>query len=230
MFDTTDATYVWEHPGYPQYYVPRHDVRPGLLIPEGRAQHSQFGTVESYALKVGPESRGRAAKVVTDSAIGRLKDTVRFAWDALDGWFEEEEQVFVHARNPYVRVDALRTSRRLRVEAAGVVLAETLSPVAVFETGLRTRYYVERADVRFEHLEPSETVTACPYKGTTSHYWSVDTAGGRIDDVAWSYESPLAEVAAIAGLVAFYDEKVVIHVDGRPTGRNTAGLDGHSVA
>ena len=111
--------------------------------------------------------------MITDSAIEGLKGTVRFEWGALDAWFEEDEQVFVHPRDPYTRVDALRSNRRVRVELDGVVLADSASPVMVFETGLPVRYYVNRTDVRFEHLVPSDTVTSCPYKGMTSGYWSV---------------------------------------------------------
>jgi uncharacterized protein (DUF427 family) len=215
-FDTTNATYVWEHPRYPQYYVPMEDVLPGLLVPEGHVQHSPFGTVESHGLKEGAEYRTREAKVVTDSPIDRLKGSVRFNWDVLDAWFEEDEQIFVHPRNPYVRVDALRSTRQLRVELDGSVLAETSSPVTLFETGLQTRYYINWTDVRFEHLLLTDTVTSCPYKGTTSHYWSANLDGRRVDDIAWSYEFPLAAAAPIAGLVAFYNEKVDIFIDGQP--------------
>ena len=98
--------------------------------------------------------------------IDGLSGTVRFEWAALDAWFEEDEQVFVHPRNPYVRVDALRSTRSVRVELDGVVLAESSSPVMVFETGLPTRYYLNRTEVDFAHLIPTDTVTACPYKGT----------------------------------------------------------------
>ena len=121
----------------------------------------------------GEAHRPRAARLITDSAIDGLKGTVRFEWAALDAWFEEDEQVFVHPRDPYTRVDALRSNRRVRVELDGVVLADSASPVMVFETGLPMRYYVNRTDVRFEHLVPSDTVTSCPYKGMTSGYWSV---------------------------------------------------------
>ena len=103
---------------------------------------------------------------------------MRFEWSALDAWFEEDEQVFVHPRDPYSRVDALRSKRRVRVELDGVVLADSASPVMVFETGLPTRYYVNRTDVRFENLIPSDTVTSCPYKGMTSAYWSVQWRAG----------------------------------------------------
>lgn len=104
----------------------------------------------------------------------------------LDGWFEEDEPIFVHARNPYVRVDALRSTRTVRVELDGVCLAESSSPVLVFETGLPTRYYLNRTEVDFTHLVQSATVTECPYKGTTSDYWSIDVGGGLHRDLVWS--------------------------------------------
>jgi uncharacterized protein (DUF427 family) len=136
---------------------------------------------------------------------------VRVEWDALDAWFEEDEEIFVHPRNPYARVDALRSSRPLRVERGGVLLAEAAASVMVFETGLPTRYYVERTALRLEHLVPSDTVTACPYKGKTSDYWSLRTGDGRvIPDIAWSYSFPTLALTPIAGLVAFYDERVDI--------------------
>ncbi|MGW4297850.1 DUF427 domain-containing protein, partial [Micromonospora chersina] len=138
----------------------------------------------------------------------------RFDWAALDAWFEEDEEVFVHPRNPYSRVDALRSTRHVRVELDGTVLAESTSPVLVFETGLPTRYYLGRTDVRFGHLVPSRTRTACPYKGRTSGYWSV-RAGDRLHPyLAWSYDFPTAALLPIAGLVAFYNEKVDLVVDG----------------
>jgi uncharacterized protein (DUF427 family) len=139
---------------------------------------------------------------------------VRFEWAALDAWFEEDEQVFVHPRDPYTRVDALRSDREVRVELDGVVLADSRSPVMVFETGLPTRYYVNRTDVRFEHLVPSGTVTSCPYKGTTSAYWSVQVNGTLREDLAWAYDFPTRQLLPIAGLVAFYNEKVDIFLDG----------------
>jgi uncharacterized protein (DUF427 family) len=142
-------------------------------------------------------------------ALPGLDGYVRLDWDALDAWYEEDERIFVHPRNPYVRVDALRSGRHVRVARDGVVLAETRTPVLLFETGLPTRYYIDRRDVAFAHLAPSPTRTACPYKGVTTDYWS---AGGA--DIAWSYTYPTAAVAAIADLVAFYNELVDIEVDG----------------
>lgn len=214
VFDTTCALYVWESPYYPQYYVPLADVEDGLLIDEGREQHRRLGAAGRHALQVGSELRPRAALVYSNDATHGIAGHVRFDWDALDAWFEEDEQVFVHPRNPYVRVDALRSHRHVRVELDGVVLADTRTPVLVFETGLPTRTYVDRTDVSFEHLVRSETTTPCPYKGRTSDYWSVRTPTGLHADLAWSYLFPTEALLKIAGLVAFYDEKVDVIVDG----------------
>ena len=133
VLDTTRALYVWEWPHYPQYYIPLDDVRRHLLVSEEHTQQTGRGLVELHGLKVGETHRPRAARLITDSAIEGLKGTVRFEWAALDAWFEEDEQVFVHPRDPYSRVDALRSQRRVRVELDGVVLADSGSPVAVKE-------------------------------------------------------------------------------------------------
>jgi len=93
----------------------------------------------------------------------------------------------------------------------------------LFETGLPTRYYIDRTDVAFDHLEPSDTETLCPYKGVTSQYWSV-RVGERVvetahKDLAWTYNTPLPAVAAIANMVAFYNEKLDITIDGEMLAR-----------
>ena len=187
VFDTMRARYVWEWPPYPQYYIPVADVVADFL------------------------PRARVHGTDADPAIA---DTARFEWDALDAWFEEDEQVFVHPRNPYARVDALRSRRHVRVELGGVLLADSDCPVLVFETGLPTRYYLDRATVSFEHLRPSATQTACPYKGVTSGYWAVDLDGQEPCDVAWTYDFPTAALLPIAGLIAFFDERIDLTVDG----------------
>lgn len=219
VLDTVRALYVWELPYYPQYYIPLADVRPDLLQEGG--QQSSRGPVEVYGLRVGEVHRPHAATLLTDSSVEGLSGTVRFQWAALDAWFEEDEQVFVHPRSPYARVDALRSTRTVRVELDGVVLAESSSPVLVFETGLPTRYYVNRTEVNLAHLVPSETVTECPYKGTTSAYWSVRIGETVHPDLAWRYDFPTRELLAIAGMVAFYNEKVDIFLDGQQLARPT---------
>ena len=144
----------------------------------------------------------------------RLVDTFRFEWDALDHWYEEDEEVFVHPRSPYSRVDALRSTRSVRIELQGVELARSTSPVMVFETGLPTRYYLNPTEVRFEHLVATATVTGCPYKGTTTGYWSAAIDGVVHEDLAWSYAFPTRQLLPIAGLVAFFNERVDVFVDG----------------
>jgi uncharacterized protein (DUF427 family) len=130
VLDTTRAVYVWEWPYYPQYYIPVADVRGDLLVPEGRTQQSRRGRSGVHTLQAGRVRRPGAARLLTDSPVPGLAGTVRFDWAALDAWFEEDEQVFVHPRSPYVRVDALRSARPVRVELDGVVLAESPAPPA----------------------------------------------------------------------------------------------------
>lgn len=210
VFDTTSARYVWEVPYYPQYYVPFSDVRAGFLRDEDHPQRVQFGQSRTFSLVGDSQTHPSAARIFDDGAVAGL---VRFDWAPLT-WFEEDEPIYGHPRNPYARVDALRSHRHVTVERDGVLLADTRSPVLLFETGLPTRYYIDPTDVSFEHLEPSDTETLCPYKGVTSEYWSVRAGGSVVPDLAWSYHTPLPAVAPIANLVAFYNEKLDIAVDG----------------
>jgi uncharacterized protein (DUF427 family) len=214
VLDTTRALYVWEWPAYPQFYIPAADVKPGVLVDEEHVQRLKRGTARRHGLRVGELTRPAAARVYTDDAIEGLAGTVRFDWDALDSWYEEDEEVFVHPRNPYVRVDALRSTRHVRVELEGVRLAESASTVMVFETGLPTRYYFNRTEVDFTHLEPTDTVTSCPYKGMTTGYWSIRIGDTVHKDLVWAYDFPTRQLIPIAGLVAFYNEKVDVIVDG----------------
>ena len=219
VVDSTRALYAWEWPYYPQYYFPLDDVAPGLLIGEDRYEEGPFGPFEWHTLRTGEATRTGAARVLPGSPVAELGGTVRFEWDALDAWYEEDEQVYVHPRNPYSRVDAVRSTRHVRVALDGVTLARSSSPVMVFETGLPTRYYLNRTEVDFAHLVVSPTVTACPYKGVTSGYWSVHVGGAQYPDLAWTYDFPTRQLLPIAGLVAFYNEKVDIWIDGRPVPR-----------
>ena len=134
---------------------------------------------------------------------------VEVAWDGVDAWFEEDEEVHGHTRNPYHRVDSLRSHRRLRVEAAGVVLVDTDETVVVYETGLDPRLYVDRKHVRMDLLEMTRTHTYCPYKGTAS-YWSVRIGDIVIEDIAWAYEDPLPESSPLAGLLSFYETRATV--------------------
>jgi uncharacterized protein (DUF427 family) len=214
VLDTTAAIYVWEVPYFPAYYVPVADIAADALMDEDHVQRLHRGTARRHGLRVGDVDRPGTVRVFGDDALPGLEGMARIDWAALDAWFEEDEQIFVHPRSPYTRVDAIRSSRAVRVELEGVVLAESSSPVMVFETGLPTRYYLPRPDVRWEHLLATETVTACPYKGTTSGYWSVRLGDQVHEDLVWAYDFPTRELSPIAGLVAFYNEKVDIDLDG----------------
>jgi uncharacterized protein (DUF427 family) len=214
VFDTMHALYVWEWANYPQSHIPLGDVNAGYIVDEDHSERLGRGTARRHGLRVGEVARPRSARVYTEDSLEGLAGTVRFDWDALDAWYEEDEEVFVHPRNPYARADALRSTRSVRIELEGVVLADSDSPVMVFETGLPTRYYLNRTEVHFEHLEATDTVTACPYKGKTTGYWSVLVGGQRHKDLAWSYGFPTRDLLPIAGLIAFYNERVDILVDG----------------
>src|ERR1700742_3303896 len=124
VLDTTRALYVWEWANYPQYYVPLAGVRPDLLVVEDHSQNQGRGLVQVHAVRAGDQDRPRAARVVAESPISGLAGTVRFEWAAMDAWFEEDEQVFVHPRSPYTRVDAIRSNRPVRVELDGTVLGD----------------------------------------------------------------------------------------------------------
>lgn len=219
VVDTTSALYAWEIPYYPQYYLPLADVSPGMLSGERRHGDGPFGRVEIASIRAGTATRAGAARLLRESPVDSLRDTVRIDWGSMDAWYEEDERVFVHPRNPYVRVDALRSTRRVRVELEGTVLAESSSPVMVFETGLPTRYYLNRTEVDFSCLEPSDTVTRCPYKGTTSRYWSARIGDAVHRDLAWAYDFPTRQLVTAAGLVAFFNEKVDLIVDGERLAR-----------
>jgi uncharacterized protein (DUF427 family) len=138
---------------------------------------------------------------------------IAFRWSAMDHWFEEDEEVYVHARDPRTRVDILPSSRAVRVEVDGVTVATSSHPTLLFETGLPTRYYFAKTDVRLDLLVATAKVTACPYKGT-ARYWSVRAGDAVHPDLAWAYDSPLPESVRIAGLVCFYNERVDLTVDG----------------
>jgi uncharacterized protein (DUF427 family) len=212
VFDTTAAKYVWEVPNYPQYYVPLSDVNQDFLLDEDHQQKVQFGPSRTFSL-VGTGQTHESAVRVFDPGDGPVAGLVKFEWKHLT-WFEEDEPIYGHPRNPYARVDALRSHRHVTVELDGVVLADTHCPILLFETGLPTRYYIDKTDIAFGHLESSDTQTLCPYKGVTSEYWSVRIGEQLHPDLAWGYHYPLPAVAPIAGTVAFYNEKLDITVDG----------------
>jgi uncharacterized protein (DUF427 family) len=140
-----------------------------------------------------------------------LAGLITFSWRDLT-WFEEDEELMAHARDPHKRVDVVPSSRHVRVELDGQVLAESSRPLVLFETSLPPRYYLPAEDVVAD-LVPSETETICPYKGV-ARYWSVPVGDRVVEDVVWSYPTPIPENPRIAGRLCFLNEKVDLVVDG----------------
>ena len=211
--DTRHPVLVWEIPYYPAYYLPAGDVT-AKLEPTGKTEHSPSrGDAALYDVRVDGTVAPGAARRYPDSPLAAIRGLVRLDWDAMDEWLEEDEPVYTHPRDPYHRVDILRSSRRVRVEVDGVTVADSVRPVILFETGLPPRYYLPLPDIRTDLLTPAATQTHCPYKGTAT-YWSLDTGHGPHPDLVWAYRAPLPESQKIAGLACFYNEKADIYLDG----------------
>ena len=209
--DTTRPLLVWEKPYYPTYYFPEPDVRTEALVDTGETRRSPSrGEATQLAVKVNG-SEG-VAYTYREPQIEELAGHYAFVWSTMDHWFEEDEEVFVHPRDPYTRIDILPSSRRVRVEIDGVTVADTSNASFLFETGLPVRYYMPKTDVRMEMMRPTDTETHCPYKGT-ARYWSAEINGKTYEDILWGYDSPLPESQKVLGQVSFYNEKVDIYVD-----------------
>lgn len=209
--DTSRSLLVWEVPYYPTYYFPESDVKTDLLVETGETRRSPSrGEATQFLVKVnGAEG---TAYSYPDAKIDEIAGHYAFVWKSMDHWFEEDEEVFVHARDPYTRIDILSSSRRVRIEIDGVTVADTTNAMFLFETGLPTRYYLPKTDVRFDLLTPTETQTACPYKGT-ARYWSATINGEMREDVVWGYDVALPESQKVTGMVCFYNEKVDVYID-----------------
>lgn len=197
------------------YYFPLSDVREDLLIPIGySSRHAGKGEATFYSVKVGDRVAEKAAWRYLQPERDDLRDQVAFYWDKMDAWFEEDDEVFVHPRDPYHRVDVLNSSRHVKIVVGSEVVAESTRPRVLFETGLPPRYYLPKLDVRLDLLRPTETKTRCPYKGVAS-YWTVAVNGKEFKDIVWAYPTPLPECSKIENLLCFYDEKVdAVYVDG----------------
>jgi uncharacterized protein (DUF427 family) len=211
--DTRQPVLVWEWPYFPVYYFPAADVQ-AELVEAGETKHSPSrGDGQLYHVRVPGTEAKLAALRYPDSPLEDLRGLVRLDWDAMSEWFEEDEPVYTHPRDPYSRVDILASSRHVRVEVDGVTVADSRQPRILFETGLPPRYYVPLTDVRMDLLRSSATQTHCPYKGTAS-YWSVQAGEQLHTDIVWIYRTPLPESQKVAGLACFYDEKVDVYLDG----------------
>jgi uncharacterized protein (DUF427 family) len=218
--DSTQVMLLHEGGIQPVYYFPPEDVRQDMLEPSDSVTHCpKKGDASYHSIRVGE-------RTVTDAAwyypeplpdAPPIAGLIAFYWDRVDHWLEEDEEVFFHPRDPYHRIDILRTSRQVRVLRKGMLLAESARAIVLFETGLPPRWYLPREDVVAE-LRPSDTVTGCPYKGEAT-YFSVVVDGRVTPDVIWTYVDPRPEATPIKGLLAFYDERVDVELDGVPQER-----------
>ncbi|AOT03264.1 DUF427 domain-containing protein [Arthrobacter sp. U41] len=221
VVDSQDALLVFEPRKLtPVFAVPEADIAADLLPSSpGRAgggtrSHFANHTAEGQELTVrsgGLELPAAAFRVADPDLAGH----VLLDFGAFDQWREEDQVIEGHPRDPFHRVDARASSRRVSVGYESMVLAESAQPVFVYETMLPVRTYLPRGDVDFGLLERTSHSTICPYKGTAS-YWSVKGAGTRGENIAWSYEQPLQDATQLTGLIAFYDERTTINVEGKP--------------
>jgi len=166
--------------------------------------HSCSGT--AYDVIAGDETGAAAAFCPDDPDFA---DYVILEFAAFE-WREEDEHVVSHPHDPFSRIDVLRSSRHIRIEHDGRLLAESTRPMLLFETLLPVRFYLSRDDVKV-HLEPSDTATYCAYKGRASYYSVPD--GPR--DVAWTYHEPLHDAEPVRDRICFFDERVDVIVDGK---------------
>ncbi|HZD01237.1 MAG TPA: DUF427 domain-containing protein [Actinomycetes bacterium] len=213
--DSRRVLLLLEQGHLPVYYFPAEDVRMDLLEPTKRSTRCPYkGNASYWTVRVGDRTAENAAWGYLDPLPERtdIKGHVAFYWNRMDAWYEEDDEVFVHPRDPYHRVDVVNSSRHVRVEIGGETVADTRRPRLLFETGLPTRYYIPKMDVRMDLLKPTDTVTACPYKGQ-ARYWSAEVGQTTVKDVAWSYPAPIAESPKIEQLVAFFNERVDLYVD-----------------
>ncbi|WP_275002536.1 DUF427 domain-containing protein [Promicromonospora iranensis] len=219
--DADPALLVWENAYFPRYFFAPEDLK-AELRPAGQGKQSEaLGISEVFDVVVGDRMLKGAARSYPEAPDEAVRGAFTLVWSAFDTWLEEEEVLHTHTRSPYVRIDALPSSRHVRVVAGGEVVAESRRPVVLTETGLGPRYYLPRTDVRMDLLTPTDTVSHCPYKGSAS-YWTLKVGDLEVPDVVWGYETPLREALRVAGLVCFWPEKsadLELYVDGERVGR-----------
>ncbi|MGH7882628.1 MAG: DUF427 domain-containing protein [Candidatus Dormibacteraceae bacterium] len=216
VLDTTNGMLLHESNLLPQLYLPRADIREDLLIRTDHHTHCPFkGDASYWSVMVDGQKAENAVWSYLDPlpGAGWIRDHVGLYWGSMDAWFDEDEEVAGHLRDPYHRVDVRNSSRHVRVVADGQVVAESRRPVLLSETGLPNRFYLPADEVRDDLLELSGTHAVCPYKGAAS-YRSLHTPSGLINDAAWCYREPLDGVRAIRGYWCFLAEGVETWVDG----------------
>lgn len=218
ILDTTRGKLLHETGILPRLYVPRGDLRDELLEATDHTTHCPFkGDASYWSVRAGVRVAENAvwAYVTPLEAAAWLDDYASVYFDEMDEWFDEDEPIRGHLRDPYHRVDARRTSYPIRVSIDGTVVAESSASVVVSETGLPNRWYIPAADVKTKLLTTSEKKTHCPYKGDAA-YFSAAIGDARFDDVAWAYDDPFEDAAKVAGYLSFDGDEVATEIEGRP--------------
>lgn len=210
--DSQDVTLLHEPGRYPVAYFPRTDVSPGILVAEDRVtRHPELGVVNWFAVQSAQQEVKHAAWEYGSlpGYAAMLQGRVAFAWRAMNGFYEEDERIVGHAADFYHRIDIRSTSRHLVVRAGDQVIADTLQPLALYESGFAPRWYVSRDEIVESFLRPVEAQSFCPYKGLASYY----DIGDR-KRAAWSYVNAWTEVARVRNFVSFEPDKIDVFLDG----------------
>ncbi|HET9666944.1 MAG TPA: DUF427 domain-containing protein, partial [Desertimonas sp.] len=162
VFDTIDGGLVHESNLLPVLYVPEADVDSALLEPTDHRTHCPFkGDASYWSVRVRDRVAENAVWSYPDPIASArwLRGRMAFYWNRLDHWFDEDEEVFGHLRDPFTRVDVRPSSRAVTVRVSDVVVAESTRAMVLSETGLPNRWYLPVEDTRM--LVPSETTTHC---------------------------------------------------------------------
>lgn len=216
-----DSTRVMLKRGFPLvYYFPVGDVKMKLLQKgQQEKEAQQWGTAIRWHLsdqghKI--ENGAWSFEQPSDDAPQGLAEYIAFEWDAPDQWMEEDEQVYVHPRDPYHRIDICHSSRHVKILVGEKVIAETRSAILLFETGLPVRFYIRPTDLNMKLLKATDHKTSCPYKGNAS-YFSVVAGDQILENIAWTYPFPNLEAQKVKGFIAFFTERLEkALVDGEP--------------
>ncbi|KAL8726948.1 MAG: hypothetical protein Q9166_006369 [cf. Caloplaca sp. 2 TL-2023] len=208
LVDTTSAFHVWEHPYYPQFYVPTSDIPVGYHV--SNAMRKSIDKDGFAWLEVYKGLKKRTYRVLSFRK-GKLAGLTRFDFAEMDAWFEEDQPIYQHPRDPYKRIDILPSIRRVQVEVYGLIIADSTSNMFLFETMLQPRYYMPKTAIAMQRITPSSKVTICPYKGT-AEYYNIEIGDREIKNALWWYRHPTRESALIEGMACFYSELADVNV------------------
>lgn len=215
--DSTNMKLMHETRHLPVYYFPIEEVRLDLMQKTDHSTHCPHkGDASYWSVQVGDKLAENAMWTYENpiDKVPEIKGLVAFYWNKMNHWYEEDEEIFIHARDPYKRIDTIASTRHVQVMLGGETIADSKRPYLLFETGLPVRYYLPKEDVRLDLLAPSDLLTGCPYKGTASYY-SATVNGKQFDNIVWTYPDPVSDCPKIRDLLCFYNENVdQIIVDG----------------